>query len=321
VTTGITKRLALMPTLAFMVATTAGAQSLATAQNEARSGRVDAAEAAAKAVLATDKSNAEAHALLCSLYSSIDLRDEAVTECEEAASLAPNKSQYALELARTYGNKADHSGALTGMRMVGKIRTNFERAVSLDSHSIEALSDLGEFYVSAPGIVGGGTDKAKMLVPQLAQLSPARAHRLQAMIDAKDKNDAAAIEEYNAAISAARTPEAFYDLANFYRSHKQLDKAAENARLAIQQDKQHGPDTLDAASLLIDIKRDLPTAQTALQSYIDAPQTGVARYARAHVLMANALQATGDSAGAKKEFVAAAALASRYEAARKGSQG
>jgi tetratricopeptide (TPR) repeat protein len=321
VTTGITKRLALLSPLVFMMATAVGAQSLATAQNEARAGRVDAAEAAAKAVLATDKSNAVAHALLCSLYNSIELRDEAVTECEAAASLAPNNSQYALELARTYGNKADHSGALTGMRIVGKIRANFERAVSLDGHNIEALSDLGQFYVDAPGIVGGGTDKAKMLVSRLAQLSPARAHRLQAMIDAKDKNDAAAIEEYNAALSASRTPEAFYDLANFYRSHKQLDKAAENARLAIQQDKQHGPDTLDAAGLLIDIKRDLPTAQTALQGYINAPQTGVAHYARAHVLLANALQATGDSAGAKKEFVAAAALASRYEAARKGSQG
>ncbi len=309
-----------MAALVFTAATAAMAQTLAAARMEARAGRVDAAEAAAKAALAAEPSNAaETHSLLCSIYSSIEQRDAAVTECEAASSLAPNSSTYALELARAYGGKADHSGPLTGMRMVGKIRGNFERAVSLDGRSIEALSDLGEFYVEAPGIVGGGSDKAKALVPRLAQVSPARAHRLQGMIYAKDKNDAAAVDEYNAAIAATHSAEAYYDLANFYRTRKQMEKAAENARLDMQADKQHGPDTLDAAALLLDIKRDLPVAEAGLRAYLGAPQSGVARYARAHVLLGECLQAGGDAAGAQKEFTAAVALASHYDAARKAS--
>ncbi len=314
-----TRRGVLLPLLALAVASTAGAQTLASARAEARMGRVDAAESAAKAVLASDHSNAEAHSLLCDLYASIDQRDAAITECEAASAAAPNNSNYALYLARAYGSKADHSGALTGMRMVGKIRTNFERAVALDGHSIEALSDLGEFYVDAPGIVGGGTDKAKAIVPRLAQVSPVRAHRLQAMIYAKDKNDPAAIEEFNAAITASHEPEAYYDLANFYRSRKQLDKAADNAVLAIQADRKHGPDTVDAAALLIDIHKNLAAAQAGLRSYLASAQTGTALFARAHFLLGNSLQATGDNAGAQSEYAAAVSLASHYDAARKAS--
>jgi tetratricopeptide (TPR) repeat protein len=308
---------ALLPVLVLTVVSTAGAQTLAAAKADARAGRVDASEAGARAVLASDGSNADAHALLCALYASIEQRDQAITECEAAASLAPNSSANALELARAYGSKADHSGAMTGLRMVGKIRASFERAVALDGRNVEALSDLGEFYVEAPGMVGGGIDKAKALVPRLAQVSPARAHRLQGMIYAKDKNDAAAVEEYNAEVAVVHHPEAYYDLAHFYQGRKQWEKAAEYAVLALQADMQHGPDTLDAAALLLDIKRELPAAEAGLRGYLAASQPGVAKYARAHFLLGSCLQARGDAAGAQKEFAAAVGLASQYDAARK----
>jgi tetratricopeptide (TPR) repeat protein len=303
--------------LGFACGVQAPAQTLKAAQADARAGRVDAAEAATKTVLAADPQNADAHALLCDLYGSIEQRDQAITECETAASLTPKSSLNALLLARAYGSKADHSGALTGLRMVGKIRSNFELAVTLDGRNVDALSDLGEFYVAAPGVAGGGLDKARPLVQRLMQLSPARAHRLQAMIYAKDKNDAGAIAEYNAEIAVAHEPEAYYNLASYYRNRKQLDKAAEQARLAILADKEHGLDTLDAAALLIDLKQDYAAVMTGLRAYLTTPQISVARYARAHYMLGQCLQATGDPAGAKKEFNAALALASQYDVARK----
>ncbi|HEY9137822.1 MAG TPA: hypothetical protein VIM67_06075, partial [Terriglobus sp.] len=148
------------------------AQVPASARTDAHNGRVDSAIAAIG-----NAQGADAQSLLCSLYSSIDQHDRAIQACEAAAKAAPNNSTYALELARVYGDKADHSGAFTGMRMVGKIRGSFERAVRLDPSNVEALSDLGQFYVEAPGIAGGGTDKARDLVEKLKPLSPARSHR------------------------------------------------------------------------------------------------------------------------------------------------
>jgi tetratricopeptide (TPR) repeat protein len=289
------------------------AQLPASAKADAHTGRVDAAVAALQPI-----KSAEAQELLCKLYASIEARDQAVSACESAVSLSPTNSDYALELARAYGAKADHSGALTGMRMVGRIRGNFEKAVQLNPKSIDALSDLGQFYSEAPGIVGGGADKARGIVTRLQPLSAARSHRLAAMIAAKAKDDATAEAEFKAEIAASHSAEAYVDSANYYRSRKQYDRAADNARLAVQADKQHGPDTLDAASILIDLKRN-PEAQAALRSYLASPQDDVAAYARAHVSLGNSLKATGDASGAQKEFEAALALAHDYEAARKGA--
>ena len=296
-----------------LLSTSAGAQSLRAARADARLGKVDAAIADLRSVPPT----AESHALLCSLQTSIEQRDAAVAECEAAAAAAPSNSEYALQLARAYGDKADHSGMLTGMRMVGKIRGSFERAVELDGNSVEALSDLGQFYVDAPGAVGGGTDKARALVTRLQTLSPARAHRLSAMIAAKAKDEASAEQEFKAELSVARTAEAYVDLANFYRARKRFDEAADNARLAIQRDSAHGPDTLDAVNVLIELKRDAKAVQAALRAYLATPQATVASYAKAHTLLGDSLQADGDTAGAQKEFAAALALAHEYEPARK----
>ncbi len=291
-------------------------QGLSAARAEAHAGNVDAAISD----LAGTPQTAEGHALLCQLYGSIDRRDAAVSECEAASAAAPSNSDYALELARAYGEKAGHSGALTGMRMVGKIRANFERAVQLDGNSVDALSDLGQFYVEAPGIAGGGIDKARPIVARLQVLSPARAHRLAAMIAARTKDDAKAQQEFEAELVASHTPEAYVDLANFYKNCKQSERAAEYARMAIEHDPHHGPDTLDAASILINLRLSQAAAQAGLRAYLSTPQSGaVARYAKAHVLLGQSLQVSGDAANAQKEFAAALALAHEYDAARKGS--
>jgi len=296
-----------------LFAATAAAQIPAPALADARAGRVDAAVAALKPIR-----NADAQELLCKLYSSVDGRDEAITACESAASLAPSNSDYALELARVYGNKADHSGTFTGMRMVSKIRGSFEKAVQLNPKNVEALSDLGQFYAEAPGIVGGGLDKARDIANRLKPLSAARAHRLSAMIAAKSKDDATAEAEYRAELAVAHSPEAYVDLASFYRSRKQADRAAQNAKLALAADPHHGPDTLDAAAILIDLKQPIE-AIAALRAYLGTQQIELSAFAHAHVLLGNALKATGDTAGAQKEYAAALALAANYDAARKGA--
>jgi len=290
------------------------AQVPASARTDAHNGRVDSAIAAIG-----NAQGADAQSLLCSLYSSIDQHDRAIQACEAAAKAAPNNSTYALELARAYGDKADHSGAFTGMRMVGKIRGSFERAVRLDPSNVEALSDLGQFYVEAPGIAGGGTDKARDLVEKLKPLSPARSHRLAAMIAAKSHDDATAEAEYQAAIAASHSPESYVDIARYYRNRKQYEAADSNLHTAIQVDKEHGPDTLDAAILLIQMHRGIPAAQTGLRNYLATPQHNVAAYARAHTLLGDSLKSAGDNDGAQKEYAAALALAHDYEPARKGA--
>ncbi len=296
----------------------AASQSLATARAEARQGKAGVAIAEAQKLVAANGKNAEAHSLLCKLYGSIDKTDEAIHECEAESDAEPGSSSAALELAIAYGAKAEHAGALTGMRMVGRIRENFERAVQLDPKSVDALSDLGEFYVEAPGMVGGGVDKARALVPRLAALSPGRAHRLAGMIAAKAGDTATADAEYAQELAVSHSPEAYVDLANYHRKRKDWEQAAANAALAIQKDTAHGPDSVDAARVLIEIKRELPAAEGALKGYLAHEQQSAATpFARVHVMLGQLLQGRGDTAGAQAQFTEALALAPEFEPARK----
>lgn len=296
----------------------AAAQSLAIARASARQGEADAAIAETRRILAGTPQSAESHELLCLLYGSVDEFDAAIHECEAARDLQPSSSPYVLQLARAYGAKADHAGAFTGMRMVGKIHDNFELAAQLNPKSVEALSDLGEFYVEAPGVVGGGVDKARSIVGRLQPLSAARAHRLAGMIAAHVGDTTMAEAEFAKESGLEHSPEAYVDLANYYRKRKLWDQAAQNAVLAIEKDEKRGPDSVDAARILLEMKRDLPVAQKALREYLAAPQaTLVKPAAKVHTMLGQALAETGDHAGAQQQYTAALALARDYAPAKK----
>ena len=63
---------------------------------------------------------------------------------------------------------------MSAASLAGKVRNEFEAAVRLDPNNVDARSDLGEFYLEAPGIVGGGRDKAEAQTQALAALDPAK---------------------------------------------------------------------------------------------------------------------------------------------------
>lgn len=297
---------------------TASAQTMSAAHALAREGKADAAIAQARGVLTGSPRSADAHELLCLLYRSIDHFDEAVHECEVARDLEPNNSAITLELARTYGAKAEHAGTLTGMRMVGRIRDSFEHAAQLDPKSVEALSDLGEFYVEAPALVGGGLDKARGIAAQLRPLSAERADRLAGMIATKSGDTEAATAAYAQELAVGHTPEAYVDLAVFARKRKDWAAVEANAIAALKRDTAHGADTIDAAQLLIDIKRRPDLAEKALRDYLAHDQaSAVMPAARVHTMLGRLLQAEGNAAGAREQFQTALALASTYDAARK----
>jgi len=296
------------------------AATLASAKVAAQAGRADEAIAQLNSIITATPSDAEAYSLLCKVEDSLQNFDQAISACEKAVDIAPSNSYYSLYLARAYGDRADHAGPLKGLSLAGKVRESFQRAVALDGKNIEALSDLGEFYVAAPGIIGGGTDKAQALVPKLQALSVARAHRLQAMIDAKKGDNEAAESEYKQEIEVTRSPESYVDIATFYKRRSQWEQAATAALSAIQADTQHGPDSVDAAKLLLELNRNVSVAQQALRDYLASPHKTAGTPAfRVHTMLGDSLAKQGAKDEAAKEYAAALELAHDYQPARKAS--
>ena len=285
-------------------------------------GRVDEAAALLRQIVSTQPDNAKAHQLLCRVYYAQDMADAAIEQCELAAAADPTDSDTQMWLGRAYGMKASRANALSAFSLARKVHSAFERAVQLNPANVHAMSDLGEYYVAAPAIVGGGLDKAQALAEKLLPYSLARYHRLLAEIASKKKDLVTAEAEYRAAAAAGKTPEAYIDLAQFYQEQGQPDKAMAAVQAGVEADRVRGSELVDAASILTAINRSPELAERLLREYLSssAKSDGAPAF-KVHVQLGDILAKRGDTAGAHREYVAALALASNYVPARKAMQG
>src|SRR5882724_9478187 len=281
------------------------------------SGRIDDAITTLQGELSQAPNDPQAHNLLCRAYFAVEDWDRAINACEKAVALAPNNSNYHLWLGRTYGEKADAASFFTAAGLAKKVRTEFARAVALDPKNAVGRTDLAEFYLEAPGIVGGGQDKARAQAEALSKLDPVKAHWVNGRLAEKNKDTPRAEREYRAAIAESQgAASAWLNLALFYRNGKRFDdmqaalKHAANAPI-------DRPDVLmDAASTLLRTNRDLPFAVQLVQRYLVSPTVEQNPPFKAHYLLGNILEKQGDKQGAVKEYQMALALAKDFGRAR-----
>src|SRR5882762_9458602 len=105
--------------------------------------------------------------LLARCYFESEQFDRAIPAAEAAISLDAKNSAYHELLGRAYGEKADRSGWFSALSLAKKARKEFETAVQLDERNFSAMQALIEFDCSAPGIAGGGEDKARPEIEKL----------------------------------------------------------------------------------------------------------------------------------------------------------
>jgi tetratricopeptide (TPR) repeat protein len=263
---------------------------------------------------------AEAYNLLCRAHFELGAWDAGIPACEKAISLAPDNGLYHLWLGRIYGEKADRAGFLSAAGLAGKVRTEFERAVQLAPNNWEARTDLAEFYLEAPGVVGGGKDKARAQVELLAPLNPAMAHWVKARIAEKSKDLATAEQEYRAAINASHGgARAWLNLAGFYRHMNRFDDMEQALRTMESSPLDHPAALVDAAGMLLRAGRDYPMAIRFLRRYVASSTTvEEAPVFKARYLFGQLLEKQGDRPAAAEEYRGALALARTFRPAQDG---
>jgi len=280
-------------------------------------GRVDDAITTLSGKLNSVPNDAASHNLLCRAYFAVANWDRAISACERAVSLEPNSSEYHLWLGRTYGEKADASNFLTAAGLAKKVHNEFERAVQLDPSNVAARTDLAEFYLEAPGIVGGGQDKARAQAAAVAKLNPAKAHWIQGRIAEKNKDLSTAEREYRAAIDASHGgANAWLNLALFYRKAGRLDEMQDALKRAAAAPMDQPEVLVDAASTLLRANRDLPFATELVRRYLSSTTVEQAPPFKAHYLLGTILEKQGDKEGAAREYQTALTLAKDFGRAR-----
>jgi len=119
---------------------------------------------------------------------------------EKAAAISPSDSMIRTWLGRAWGGRAATAFAFQAFGYARKAREAFENAVRLDPSNRFALSDLFDFYIEAPRVLGGGLQKAQDLIPRMERYDAVGARLAQARVDEANKQFDKAEAQFREAI-------------------------------------------------------------------------------------------------------------------------
>ncbi len=207
---------------------------------------------------------------------------------EQALNQQPSNSTYALWLARSYGRRAETSSVLTAPGYASKARQYFERAAQLNPRNVEALSDLFEFYLEAPGFLGGGYDKAQRIAGQIDQVDSSEGYWAMYRMAEQRKDFSKAEEQLRRAVEAApRQIGKLIDLARFLAKQGRYQEADQSIDRAEQVAPNSARLVFVRADLYVRSNRNIDQAKSLLQKYLslnltpdDPPRAEAARLLR-----------------------------------------
>jgi tetratricopeptide (TPR) repeat protein len=193
---------------------------------------------------------------------------------QKATEAQPNSSEYMDWLGRAYGRRAETSNPLTAPGLASKARQAFERAVQLDPKNSEGLSDLFDYYLNAPGFLGGGYEKAAALADKVTAIDPAEGYSEKARLAQKRKEYQNAEQHLRQAVAAAPHEVGhLITLAKFLATEGRTRESDAVLQQAQQVDSNSPRIWFARADLLIQEKRNLDEAKNLLEKYVQAPVT------------------------------------------------
>lgn len=263
--------------------------------------------------------NGDIQLLLAKSYLELQEHEAAIHSAEKAVALAPESSVYHEWLGRAYGEKADHAGWFSAISLAKKTRKEFQTAVELDERNFSARQALIEFDCSAPGMVGGGEDKAQPHIKELMQLDAAEGHYAAGNCRRQKKDFAVADEEFAKALeSRPKSAELIYDIGDYAVRHEQAERL-----IAVAEAGDHAAPNdprgkfYRAVSLVLE-KEKPEEAEKLLREYAKrAPRrTGFPSPAAAHAWLGRLYENRDDLASAREEFENALRLDPRNKMAQ-----
>lgn len=296
----------------------ADSRNLDAARTAFNHGRANDALQTLDAALHANATDAAAWNLQCRIFLAQGRADDAISSCQRAVQIAPSSSDYHVWLGRAYGEKAQHSRLMVAYKTAKLVHSEFEAAVSLDGKNRDALSDLGQYYIEAPLMLGGSYAKAQDLAQRLDAIEPARAEELRAFIAEAKQDYPTAERAWRARISASQSSsaaaaQAWMDLGSYYRRQSLWNEMLAALKSGAAADTNHGPALVDGATTLIQAHRASKLAEQWLREYLSGNALSDTAPAFAvHVELGDLLKNQGDVQAAERQFAEARALSTTY---------
>ena len=313
------RALSLVPAVVLLLCLPAAAKSpLETGQEQFESGRYQDAVATLRAAAAQQASDARVEFWLARSYYELRDFDNAAASAEQAVALDSGNSEYHLWLARSYGRQAEHLGPFSAFGKARKARDTWQKAIQLDAANLAARRDYITFLLEAPGIIGGGDDKALAQIEELARRDPVQGHLARAEYWQELKKPDLAAAEYRKALELKpKDASPYIEVADFHLQRNNpaaLEEAVEAAARA------HGRDPRLAfyrGAVRVLAGNRLGEAEQFLKTYISTvpPRDDRPSHAGAHEWLGRLYEKMGRRDDAAREYRAALTLEPKRKSA------
>lgn len=205
------------------------------------------AQAVLERVIQADPRNAEALVMLGEVYLRLHNPTKAQECADKALRINPSRAATHCLRANALGAQIGQASLFKKMSMANDIRAEYEKALQLDPRNRGAREGLMQFYLQAPGIAGGGMDKAAAFAEQTLGVDPALGHSMKALLHQRKKDLGAAQAEYRLAIAADPRYAPAYNAVGYVELEmKQTDMALDHFRkqVALEPENANSYDSL-----------------------------------------------------------------------------
>ena len=189
----------------------------------------------------------------------------------------------------------------------------------LDERNFSATQALIEYDCSAPGIAGGGEDKARVLIKRLAELDAAEGHYAEGNCRRHKKDYATAEVEFAKALeSKPKSADLIYDIADHEMKRGQPERLLKVVETGKQLDAGDPRGEYYRGVALVMKKEKPEEAEQLLREYlkISPIRTGYPRPAEAHYWIGKLYENQNNTQAATGEYQAAVKLDARNKLAR-----
>ncbi|MDQ6612801.1 MAG: tetratricopeptide repeat protein [Gemmatimonadota bacterium] len=279
--------------------------------------------AALASVLQSQTVAAQATTIHAKALIKADSATRAVALLKAAIEAGPDSAAYHVWLAAAYTDLGSQANFFRQFGYVRRIRGELQRAVALDSNSVDAHSELSRFYLTAPGILGGSLSRAESEARKIATLSASRSHGLLGYI-AHHRGDLKTAErEMRSAITAQPDSAWPYTALAFLLTDEQRnDEAFSLWEKSVSLDSTFRNSYLQMGAIGATTGTHLAQAAVALEHYVTNPPglRDTRNVASAYNKLGHVYEKQGRTTDARRAYEKAIALApnsSTYKASLK----
>ncbi|MEL7298293.1 MAG: tetratricopeptide repeat protein [Pseudomonadota bacterium] len=240
---------------------------------------------------------------------------EALALFEETSKRYPDSADAQYWVGASAGSLAGNASIFKAAGHAKKARKAFERAIELDPQHLQAHQGLVQYYLQAPGFLGGDKDEALQLAKRSVSFSPIEGRLLVAQVYGQTKQPEQRAAVFEELISAAPDdPRAYLNIGfvqqneeNYEAAHRSFTDAANTSSSADGAEFARQSARYQIGRTAVFSEQRLKDGIEALTDYLDGevgsgmPDKAWAQFRRGqlHLLASNNDDAQADFAAAK----------------------